>query len=332
MLKKQTQFRYFLLSTPVVFLSLLFYFVITNTAHALTISPARIELNGDKGQTLSGEIEIINEESTAKTFYTSYENFESRGDSGAPYFIGSKDGLATWISTSPSVQINKGEKKIIPYSVSIPENAESGGYFAAIFFGTSPVNTQSGGEVSIGGRIGALILLRVNGEIKEGGGLNEFTTKGKQRFFSGLPITFSYKLNNTGGDRVVPRGEIKFKNTLRITTEKISANEREGSVLPNSTRKFDVTWGDADSIEKENPGFFGMAWRQLTDFHLGWYTAKISLNWGETNQTGGASYNFFIIPWQLLIIVIIVLFCVYLVIKKYNKYIISKAIKSINKK
>src|SRR3989338_8239771 len=93
-----------------------------DTVEALTIAPARIEIGGDPGQTLSGEIEIINEENSNKTYYTSYENFEPRGDSGAPYFVGAKTGLATWIKTTPSVQINKGDRKFIPYTISIPKN------------------------------------------------------------------------------------------------------------------------------------------------------------------------------------------------------------------
>jgi hypothetical protein len=316
----------------VLFFSLGFF----KSASALTISPARIDINGNPGQTLSGEIEIINEESASRTYYTSYENFEPRGDTGAPYFIGSKDGLATWINSIPSIQIEKGAKKILSYTIKIPQNAEAGGYFGALFFGSTPPGGSLGGEVSIGGRIGALILLRVNGDIKEGGGLLDFTINNKQKIFTTLPITFGYRMNNTGGDRVVPIGNIDIKNTFRISTAKLIANKNEGSVLPNSSRKFNVVWGDDSQIltnksSIDDSGFLEMASKQWNNFYFGWYTANINLVWGTTNQTANSSYDFFVIPWQLLTLILVTLLILFFfgrfILRKYNKMIISSALK-----
>ncbi len=305
----------------------LFSFGFIQKAEALTLAPARIEVGGDPGETISGEIEVINEENVQKTFYTSYENFEPRGDSGAPYFVGGDKGLATWIDTAPTLSIKGGERKFVPYTITIPKNAEPGGYFSAIFFGSSPANSAGEGQVSIGGRIGSLVLLRVNGEIEEGGGLVEFSAKDGKRIFTTLPVELFYRFNNTGGDRVVPKGEIKFKNTLRITTDSISANEKDGSVLPNSTRKIEAIWGNP---QDENMGFFSHAMRQLKDFSFGWYTAKLEIVWGDTAQVAKASYNFFVFPWQLLVLVAILGLIIYFGIKRYNKFIVSMAMKNIN--
>ena len=302
---------------------------------ALTVSPARFEITGDPGTTLSGEIEVFNEQEGTRTFFTSYENFEPSGDSGAPHFIGSKDGLATWIRSDSKIILESGKRVVIPFSIAIPQNAEPGGHFAAIFFGSQAPGTQGGGEVSIGGKIGVLVLLRVSGEVAEGGGLLEFAVKDKQRFFSTLPVAFAYRINNTGGDRVVPHGELTIKNTIRITSAKLLANENEGSVLPSSARKFEVVWGEefvSTSEESESPGFFSMAGRQLKDFHLGWYTANLNLVWGDdASQTASAAYSFFIIPWQLLLIVFIIgavlLFAGKIGLRKYNRHIIAQATK-----
>lgn len=297
---------------------------------ALTVSPAKIEITGDPGQTVTGEIELFNEEKSEKKFFTSYENFEPRGDSGSPYFIGAKDGLATWINIEESVLIPSGEKIYVPYSINIPQSAKPGGYFAAIFFGTAPSKAQEGGEVSIGGKIGVLVLLRVSGDIEESGGLIDFSEKNNKKIFTGLPLNFEYRFNNTGGDRVVPKGEIKIKNTLRIKTATLLANENEGSVLPNSIRKFEIIWGE----QNKESGFFGTALNQLKDFRFGFYTAELGVVWGESNQTANLSYSFFIIPWQLLIIVFIVLFIIIIggkwFLKKYNSFIIAKAMQNNN--
>lgn len=308
---------------------------IASPAFALTVSPARVEITGDPGTTLQGEIELFNEQDGTRTFFTTFENFEPSGDSGAPHFIGAKDGLATWIRSENKVVLESGKRSVVPYSITIPQNAEPGGHFAAIFFGSQEPGATGGGQVSVGGKIGVLVLLRVSGEVEEGGGLLEFNTKEKQRFFSALPVTFTYRINNTGGDRVVPKGEIKIKNTLRLNSATLLANKNEGSVLPSSARKFEVLWGeDLQSVntteeKTESPGFFEMAGKQWSDFHLGWYTAKLNLSWGVTNQTANASYSFFVIPWQLLLIILIIVvilgFFGKIGLKRYNRFIIAQA-------
>ena len=308
---------------------------IASPAFALTVSPARVEITGDPGATLQGEIELFNEQEGTRTFFTSFENFEPSGDSGAPHFIGAKDGLATWIQSDSKVILESGKRSVVPFSITIPQNAEPGGHFAAIFFGSQEPGATGGGQVSVGGKIGVLVLLRVSGDVAEGGGLLEFIAKDKQRFFSALPVTFTYRLNNTGGDRVVPLGEIKIKNTLRMNSATLLANKNEGSALPGSARKFEVTWGEisqpTNTTEQktESPGFFEMAGKQWSDFHFGWYTANLNLTWGATNQTANASYSFFVIPWQLLLIILIIAVIIGFLgkigLKKYNRRIIAQA-------
>ena len=305
---------------------------IATPVFALTVSPARFEITGDPGTTLAGEIEVFNEQEGTRTFFTSYENFEPSGDSGAPHFIGAKDGLATWIRSDNKVVLESGVRVKVPYSITIPKNAEPGGHFAAIFFGSQEPGAEGGGQVSVGGKIGVLVLLRVSGDVAEGGGLLEFIAKEKQRFFSTLPVAFTYRINNTGGDRVVPHGEVTIKNTIRITSAKLLANENEGSVLPSSARKFEVIWGSESSppLEEKRVGFFDMAGKQLKDFHLGWYTANLNLVWGDdTSQTASAAYSFFIIPWQLLLIIFVIgaalWFAGRIGLRKYNRHIIAQA-------
>ena len=119
---------------------------------------------------------------------------------------------------------------------------------------------------------------------------------------------------------------------FRLTSVKLSANENEGSILPGSARKVEVLWGNKlpqQNEEDKKLGFFAKARTQLKEFHFGWYTAKISLVWGETNQAALSAYNFFVIPWQLLsIFVFIFLLVVFLGkagLKRYNKFIINQA-------
>ncbi len=309
-----------------IFFGLVVCAVILHAPHveALTLSPVKIEITGNPGQTLYTDIELLNEQNEPKEFYPSYENFEPSGDTGSPYFVGAKDGLATWMQAGGRVSLAPLERIKIPLSITIPKETEPGGYFAAVFFGGQDPKTQEGGEVSIGGRLGVLVFLRVAGDIEEGGGVLEFNAPGG-RFFSQLPIAFSYRINNTGGDRIVPRGTVGVKNSFRSTVTTFSANESEGSVLPNSARRFESTW---KILEPKAEGFFAIAKRQLSDFHFGWYTAVLDLSWGTTDTKNQNSYHFFIIPWQLLSIVILLLGAGRFSLRKYNQWIIARSVAS----
>lgn len=307
-------------------------------AFALTISPVRMEISGDPGQTLRGELELFNEQQESKIFYSSTANFEARGESGAPYFLSDiNTGLALWINVQDSVVLKASERKTISYTIQIPQGTEAGGYFAAIFWGTSPPGRQGGEQVSVSGKLGILILLSVNGELKEGGGLLDFKIDESRRVVSSFPITFAYRFSNDGSGRVQPIGELKIKNLFGLTAATLNANSGNGNVLPGSIRKFKVVWAEKNqekpavvSVEKEeNKGFFFVAGNQWRNFALGPYRAEVSLLYGKDNKITDASFWFFVIPWQLLTIILAIFVIMGFVgiigFKKYNRWIIAKA-------
>ncbi|MEK7510374.1 MAG: hypothetical protein AAB567_02330 [Patescibacteria group bacterium] len=327
--------RYFLLAISLVLGGAVIF---TFPVHALTISPVKMEISGDPGQTLLGEIELFNEQDEIKTFYSSSQNFEARGESGAPHFLpDTNEGLASWIEIQENVTLKAQGLKKIPFSIQIPESAQAGGYFAAILWGSSPAPQQEGGQVAIGGKLGMLILLSVHGESKEGGGLLDFKIDEGGRVVNSLPITFTYRFSNKGTERIKPTGELKVKNLFGFTVVTLDANRPDGNVLPGSVRKFQMVWAeknqeksDVVSVEKEEDGgFFSAVGNQWSNFALGPYNAKLSIAYGKDNKTAEASYRFFVIPWQLLSIVIFILallgFGGWFGLKKYNHWIISKA-------
>lgn len=296
-------------------------------AYALTISPVRVEVSGNPGQTLSGEMEVYNEQPNTKVFYTSFENFEPSGDTGSPRFVGDTGNLSTWIETKSSISIASGEKIIVPYTIKIPETAEPGGYFSAIFWGEqNPANIEAG-EVSIGGKLGVLLLLRVNGDIYEEAGISEFIATDNLRIFNKLPIGFSYRFTNKGQDRVVPLGDITIKNTFGLEAAKLKANETEGNVLPNSSRRFQQVWGKDEP--KDIVGFWSLAKQQLKSFHFGFYRAEVAVVWGSANTETKASTWFLILPWQLLSLVLFVGLILVFAVKRYNSWIVARSKSSL---
>jgi hypothetical protein len=311
----------FLHLTALAFIFLTFFGA--HDALALTISPVRVEITGNPGQTLRGEMEILNEQTELKTFFSSYENFEPSGDTGSPRFVGNTGNLSTWMQTTERIDIAPNETQIIPFTITIPADAEPGGYFSAIFWGSQDPKDQAAGEVAIGGKLGVLILLRVAGDIHEEAGLSEFSTIDGDKLFTAVPVAFGYRFTNKGGDRVVPLGDIVIKNSIGVTVATLKANESEGNVLPNSSRKFQVIW------EKDAPvsvsGFLNNAKSQFDNFHFGLYRAQAAIMWGSSNSVEEASLWFFLFPWQLLSIVFALLVVGYFILKQYNAWIVSRS-------
>lgn len=297
---------------------------LSQTAWALTISPVTLELKGDPGQTITGEIELFNEQVETKNLFSTFENFEPSGETGSPKFTGEKVDLATWIKIDTKVSLESQQKANIPYSITIPRDATPGGYFSAIFWSEDNPALLQSGQVSIGGKLGVLVLLRVNGDIKEAAGISDFSFADGFKLRTVLPAIFSFRFKNDGADRVVPLGDVVVTNIFGGIATTLPANVNEGSVLPNSIRKFQTTWGTNKTGDQES-SFFAIAREQLANFHFGVYTAKLSLVYGETNQIALDSFRFVFIPWQLLLLCIVGLFALYSLIKVYNRYIISKS-------
>ena len=307
-----------------------------STVLALSVSPVRIETAGDPGKIVRGEISLINEYNGTKTFYSSFENFEATGETGTPAFIEGEQGLATWIETTPQITLEPGKQKKVPYAIHIPKDADPGGYFAAIFWSTSPPKSKEGGAVSIAAKVGILVLLKVTGEIEEGVGLLEFSTENNKKFFDALPINFIFRFKNSGGDRVKPAGEITIKNMLGRVAAVLPANKSDGNVLPQSIRRFETIWEKVDEdedkekkieTETDEKGFIQELKREKDNFAFGRYTAELNLKHGAEKIQ--SSFSFFVIPWRILSLVILILaltlFGFIRGMRRYNKWIITKA-------
>lgn len=300
---------------------------LTSSVFALTVSPTILEIQGDPGAVLNGSIDLYNDQAQDQQLYVTFENFEPDGETGAPRFIGGSDGLATWLESVPSLTIPVGEHIQAPFSLKIPVDAEPGGYFAALFFGTQAPGDE-GKEVTIGGRVGVLLLVRVNGDIPESAGVTDFSTKDGKTSYTMPPIEFQYRFGNTGGDRVVPMGEIVLRNTFGQKKDSLAANPSEGSVLPGSARKFSPVWENGHDSTDE--GFFKKATMQFKHFHAGWYSAELQLGWGREGHSFSDTTSFFIFPWQLIVLIlsgVLVLFILFKIILGAYKRSLMKEFK-----
>ena len=314
---------------------------VPSQAYALTITPIRYEISGDPGQTLVEKMGLVNETKTTQTYYASFANFEAQGDTGSPTFVDAKEGLGTWITTEQaSVTLPAGAQKELEFKIKIPTNATPGGYFAAVFWGTSPGGAP--GQVSIGTKTGMLVLLSVNGDVTEQAGLVDFGLHNDKHFYKQLPVGFQYRFSNQGGDRVKPKGNVVVRAILGWTVKKVNANPNDGNVLPGTTRKFLPEWSKRDTIDvrdetlarNDKYSFTKEVKDEWHNFAVGIYRAKVVATFGANDQTVKSSAVYFVVfPIELLLVIFVIgipaFFILRIIIKRYNRSIIRRAQSSI---
>lgn len=294
---------------------------------ALTVGPPKFEFSADPGDVLTGYINMRNETDSTETWYSSFETFTVRGEYGEPVFSGKREGAATWIKTDPSqVTLGPGERTTIPFTINVPKDADPGGHYVAIFLGTVP--PEAGGTgVSVVSHMVILVILDVSGKVVVSGEVLNF--QADKKVFNYLPASFIFKLKNTGTVHLKPQGDITIKNMFGKTTEILAVNQTGYNVLPNSEREFSVNWEPKDIIEKE--GFWAGFLKERIDLKFGYYKALLNLEFGPEGkkETAQASLGFWILPWRILLLSILILAVILLVatkgIQKYNRWIIAKA-------
>lgn len=300
---------------------------------ALTVSPIRYEISGDPGETLQEKLNLRNETANPLTYYPHYYNFQAEGETGVPTFVDPKDGLGTWIAAPAGIELAPGDNQTIVFVISIPKDATPGGYFGALLYGTTPPIEKGSSQLAIGSETGPIILLRVNGNIKESASVVEFKTKNDKNFYTALPVEMYYRFQNTGADRTKPAGNLVIKNIFGLKAKTQTANPVEGNVLPGQIRRIDLVWQKTDAPSPDayaSRSFFKQALYQWKNFAFGYFTANLDLIYGTSNsQKAHSETKFVVFPWQLLIIifiiVILIIFILRTFIKQYNKWIIKQA-------
>lgn len=297
---------------------------------ALSVSPVRIEFSGNPGESIISKIKVINTEPITKTYFTNIYNFEAAGDeSGNPTFKVVKTDLATWVKVQDAVTLGPNESRVLPFSVSIPSTAEPGGYFAAIFLTENPTETNADNFVSLGSQVGSLLLLRVNGDIKEGADILEFGNNRAISFYNALPITFYYRFQNSGQDRVKPLGDIVIRNAFGKIVKTLPANKDDGNILPQSIRRFENTWGPLN--EQLPKSFWSQVKYEWKNFAMGPYSVKLNLGFSGSSGMHGitAGTSVWVLPWQLMLVEFMVLvisfFSGRFLVLRYNRWIIRRS-------
>lgn len=278
--------------------------------NAAALTPAIMEITAERGEVVEQTLTVINAKAIDQTYFLGVMKFEPSAEGGIPKFIPFEEdhtGLPEWIQLPFSeFVVKKNSKQEVQYTVSIPSDVKSGGYYAAVTVSESPSDLVADNGAIVEAKTAALVLLTVSGAIEEKLALLEFkTTFGRSK--SNVDGPYEFRLQNQGNVHVTPSGAVSVKDIFGRIVAKFDANPTSSRVLPNSTRQF-VT-----GSEMQN-NLYKILKDQMRIFAIGPMVAELALIYGESEQTITSSFGFWYVPWQimvtdvLLIVLIILLF------------------------
>lgn len=157
--------------------------------------------------------------------------------------------VGSWIELAESeLRIKPEEFLDIPFTMTVPENAESGDHVGGIV--TSyivPGSDQNGQPVKLDRRLGSRVQVRVAGELKPGLTITEFESSygGTVNPAGQGDMTVTYTVTNTGNVRMSAQQILDVDGPLGLTGIKVSLNPMPELLPGNSltmTSKVSGVW------------------------------------------------------------------------------------------
>jgi hypothetical protein len=201
------------------------------------------ELELDPGQTVTEHLAVKNLSSHAVTFGLAAADgyFNKNGRYGMLADPAQSVDAGLWVKVQPAVEVAAGETVIVPFTVTVPANAEPGDHPAGIAASASTGATSGGGSgMGVTSRVGVRVLTRVTGEVRPS--LEIQNTKASYRMsWSPLEpgeLVASFDLVNTGNIRLDVTGLVKAGSGEAVWP---ADDDQAIELLPGGTRHLETT-------------------------------------------------------------------------------------------
>lgn len=318
----------------------------------ITVSPIKFEFSASPGETVIGELKYYNATFSTKTIYLYSANFRSDNTSGTPLFytenVPFSASLKDWIRLDRDVfnvqRIEPDNPNIerIKFIIDVPEDAEPGGHYAGIIStieDPAAALEEGASNLTFKSEQAAIILLNVEGDVDRSLQLDRFYATDpfkkdvkKKTLFEWMPINFLTELTNLGNSHTVPLGTIQiFRGEVKI--DEIPFNEAQGFILRESSRQYNSPWEGSfiyrtpklndtgEPIKDDNGNILtelAVNWDNLSKFRFGRYTAKLVAAYDDGGQKQSiiGETSFWVIPWKLILLIIMIIFGYFLAKKK----------------
>jgi len=293
-----------LLTIISAFLVSLFAFL-PSFAHAeiqqsgIQISPLTYNFEIQQNQTRTGNLYIRNLDTTEMDYAIETELFRETDEYGAPSFQGIKKtegvtDLTDWIVFNKPTEgtIKSGDQIDVTFEIKVPENAEPGGHYAAIFARQIKKDSEGKTQLGIASRVGLLILVSVPGDVTKTAEIDSFSHK---HFAWSGPVNFDLKVKNTGTVHYQSATEVKI-TPLIGSNSTVSLGSH--TILPNTIRAYSGQWSNK--------------------YPFGYYKIEAKATDGNGNIVTKNS-SMWALPLIILLPILILILIIWLIVKHIKK-------------
>lgn len=274
-----------------------------NTYDDFVIGPGRFALEIAPGESKTVMLNVSNRLGSERIFHfvtedmtagtNNSETIQLLGDQVGPYTI--KDYISVPYNR---IVIKDNERAIIPVTVSIPPDAEPGGFYGSILTEVMPVKQDSGDSnvapsTALVSRIGTLFYVTTPGEKVHEGNLLDFTTLPNKSFYLQGPIDMGVVFENKGSVHLTPSGSVSVVNILGETVGQVELDS--WFVMPKSIRTRELSWD--------------------REFLMGRYTVTADIERGYDDLIDTQTLVFWVFPWKLLSMVFAGVFIFFLILR-----------------
>jgi hypothetical protein len=293
-------------------------FTSLNSAHALSITDAAVEVRNDfviepaktevflkPGEQTTRTLSVVNRTDREQTFTIEIEDFTgSKDPTKVVALLGSDRGpysLKDYLQPETrSFKLKSKQRAVFSVVIDIPADAEPGGLYGSVLVSSSPSSLDEDSLDNTArtiSRIGALYFVRVAGKVKEDAQLTDFRLVDNKSIYEKGPVNFELLFENNSSVHLTPGGKVEIKNMLGRKVTDLDVVPFFS--LPDSLRSAQVSWDSG--------------------FAFGRYTATAEINRGyreSTDQTDTMSVAFWVLPWKILVALLVAIVVVVIILRK----------------
>lgn len=259
-------------------------------ANTLKVTPVRTDIEILPGESKSVPVTISN--LTSEDIYVqaiANDFIASPKEDGSPSLIldanefAPTHSLKRFMKPVPDLTVPANTGVTVNVVITVPADAQAGGYFGAIRF--APSSPDGGGQVNLSASVASLILLSVPGETVQKLDLTDFNIQqgGKvgTDFRTANDLQLALRFKNLGNVQLGPFGKISVTQGDKVVYEEdFNVQEPRDVVLPDSARKWSIPL------------------KQIGEF--GHYTVNATFTYGTDNQTIEVQQSFWVIPQYII--------------------------------
>lgn len=266
------------------------------------VGPGYLSMEVAPGESKTVSLSISNRLGERKLFQLTTEDMTSDSDTGGMRFMGDEVGpytLKDYISVPyESFYLENNQRAIVPVTITIPPDAEPGGFYGSILTQiVSESNADGASDVApsapLVSRIGTLFFVTTPGEIERSGTFLDFTTIPVKSLYMSGPIDMGVVFENTGSVHFNPYGNVVVKNIIGDTVGEVELDP--WFVMPDSLRTKELSWN--------------------REFLIGRYTVTADMNLGYEDTFESKTLVFWVFPWKFLAVVFSGVFIFFLVVR-----------------